>query len=313
MSNNLQKFVARYKPDIENSLAENLPLSNQRFAARLNRAMQYAIFPGGKRWRPVLTLLGGRLAGAPINSLLLVASAIEYLHTSSLILDDLPSMDDADRRRGKVALHLAFDESTALLTALALMNHSYALLTQACKQSGNAESIERIISLATDCIGVDGMIGGQIVDLELRGACLGMENLVSRNLKTTALMRLMMMSGAITVGASEGKLRALASYGDALGAAYQIGDDLLDEVSDSAIVGKPVKQDRRHLRPNFVGEYGTGGARKIALEIIEDGVECLKQQFGDSFEVALLAEAAKVIIDGTVGTGLGVHEVAVAS
>ncbi len=272
MSNYLPKFIVQYKSEIENSLFENLPLSQQRFAARLNGAMEYAVFPGGKRWRPVLTLLSGILAGAQVKNLFPAACAIEYLHTSSMILDDLPSMDDADMRRGKLALHLAYDESTALLAALALMNHSYALLAQACTKSGNDAAASQLISLAADCIGADGMIGGQVIDLELRGTCLGMETLVSRNLKTTALMRLMMTSGAISAGATEADIQALAKYGEALGSAYQICDDLLDEIGDPGIIGKAVKQDRRHLRPSFVSEYGIVGAQKMAQEIIEDGV-----------------------------------------
>lgn len=294
MSRTLSNFVADHKPAIETALYENLPLSRQRFAARLNDALQYAVFPGGKRWRPLLTLLAGRLVGATEESFLPAACAVEYLHTSSMILDDLPCMDDADRRRGKLALHLAFDESTALLTALALMNHSYSLFVQTCEA---AERSGALITLAAECLGANGMIGGQVVDLELAGACLGRADLVSRNLKTTALMRLMMTAGAIAQGASATALQALVQYGEALGAAYQICDDLLDEVGEPEYVGKTVRQDQRHLRQTFLSEYGQQRAQRMATEIIEKGIACLSQEFGNRAEVILLSEAARMIVD----------------
>lgn len=296
MSRTLADYIIRYKSDIEVALHENLPLSNQRFAGRLNEALHYAVFPGGKRWRPVLTLLAGQLAGATAQSLFPAACAMEYLHTSSMILDDLPCMDDADLRRGKLALHLAFDESTALLTALALMNHSYGLLAHICEAVGRPEQGGRLIALATNCIGADGMIGGQVVDMELVGTRLGYAELASRNLKTTALMRLMMTAGAVALGAPVSAQQALAQYGEALGAAYQICDDLLDETGAEEFLGKPPGQDQRHLRPTFAREYGLQAAHRMAAEMIEAGIQSLKKEFGKPQEVILLAEAATLIV-----------------
>ena len=195
MSQSLKQFDARYRACIEKELLRNLPTSHQRHTERFNDALAYAVFPGGKRWRPLLTLIGGFIVHAPLQSLLPAACAIEYLHSSSMIIDDLPAMDDADLRRGKPTLHLAYDESTALLTSLALMNHSYSLLSLACRRAGNSEASSRLILDATECIGANGMIGGQVVDLELRDDVAGTEGLASRNLKTTALMRLMLTCG----------------------------------------------------------------------------------------------------------------------
>ena len=297
MSQSLKQFEARYRAEIERELFRNLPASQQRYTERFNDALHYAIFPGGKRWRPLLTLIGGFIVNAPLQSLLPAACAIEYLHSSSMIIDDLPMMDDADLRRGKSTMHLAYGESTALLTSLALMNHSYSLLSVACRRAGNSEASGRLIQDATDCIGANGMIGGQVVDLELRSDDFGVEGLASRNLKTTALMRLMLTCGAIASGASTDATLALAKFGNALGMAYQICDDLMDDVSGLQFQAKTANQDRRHLRSTFVSEFGVVGAHRMAVELIDNAVELLMQKFGDREEVHLLATAASLILN----------------
>ena len=297
MSQLLKQFGARYQAEIESELLSNLPTSQQRYTEKFNHALHYAIFPGGKRWRPLLTIIGGFLVNAPLQSLLPAACAIEYLHSSSMIIDDLPAMDDADLRRGKPTLHLAYDESTALLTSLALMNHSYHLLSLACRRASNLSAASRLIQDATECIGANGMIGGQVVDLELTYDEFGTDELNSRNLKTTALMRLMLTCGAVASGAGTDATLALAKFGDALGMAYQICDDLMDEVGGDHFPAKTANQDRRHLRPNFVSEFGVQGAHRMATELIDNAVELLLQKFGNREEVYLLETAAMMILD----------------
>ncbi len=296
MNTPLQNFIHQYRPLIEKQLLEHLPLSRQRGTARFNEALHYAIFPGGKRWRPILTLLGGKIVGVSPQDIYPAACAIEYLHTSSMVIDDLPAMDDADLRRGKSAMHLAYDESTAMLVSLALMNHSYSLLAATCQQANHGASTGRLIMQAAEWIGGDGMIGGQVIDLELRGGSSGRDKLSSRNLKTTALMRLMMTSGAIASNAYEVEIKALSRFGEALGTAYQIYDDLLDELGETRIIGKTPKQDQRHSCPTYVSEYGASGAQQLAVKILKEGNEILRQQFGDCLEVELLIEAAQMII-----------------
>jgi geranylgeranyl diphosphate synthase, type II len=296
MSTPLQNFIHQYRPLIEQKLLEHLPISQQRGTTRFNEALHYALFPGGKRWRPMLTLLGGKLIGVLPEDIYPAACAIEYLHTSSMIIDDLPAMDDADLRRGKSAMHLAYDESTAMLVSLCLMNHSYALLATTCQRANQGASTGRLITQAAEWIGADGMIGGQVIDLELRGGSSGRDKLCSRNLKTTALMRLMMTTGAIASNAYEVEIKALSRFGEALGTAYQIYDDLLDEVGETRVIGKTSKQDQRHLCPTYVSEYGIGEAQNMAVKILKEGTEVLRQQFGDCLEVELLVEAARMIL-----------------
>jgi geranylgeranyl pyrophosphate synthase len=292
MRERLAIFIGRHGTALEAGLNEWLPVSRQPQAGQLNEALRYAVFPGGKRWRPFLTLIGAGLAGGCPKKALPAACAVEFLHTSSIILDDLPAMDDAGLRRGRAALHLVFGESVALLAALALLNESYSLLARSAGAGGAAT----LLNEATQCVGADGMIGGQVVDLALRGEANGAEALASRKLKTTALMRLTMTAGARACGAAEDEAAALASFGECLGTAYQICDDLLDELAESESVGKTVRQDARHRCPTFVAEFGVDGAHRLAASLVEDGIAAVADKFGRRHEVELLDDAAGLIL-----------------
>lgn len=299
MTERLCLYIASQRRSLETALENHLPYSSQPRAGRLNEALRYAMFPGGKRWRPMLTLLGAKLTGASERAALPAACAMEFLHTSSIIFDDLPAMDDADMRRGRASLHRSFDESVALLAGLALLNESYSLLARTARQFGDCEAAAWLVEEAARCIGSDGMIGGQAVDLELQGAEQGNDSLASRNLKTTALMRLTMIAGAVSCGANENDTRVLANFGESLGMAYQICDDLLDELVEAERLGKPAKQDLRHSRSNYVTEFGIEGAHRLATDLLEGAKSSLRQQFGKRHEVELLSDAAAIILQGS--------------
>jgi geranylgeranyl diphosphate synthase, type II len=290
MSERLTNFIARRQPMIEAALEQSLPLSAQPGAERLNEALRAAVFPGGKRWRPILTLLGAMAVGGDEQSAMPIACAIEFLHTSSLILDDLPAMDDARLRRGRAALHLIYGEGLAMLAALALLNQAYSLLAR----SGAC----RLITEAARCIGTDGMIGGQAADLDIRASRGNSHALASRQLKTSALARLTIIAGAVASGAGERDVAALARYGECLGAAYQICDDLLDELGESATIGKNVGQDARHLRSTFTAQFGAEEAQSMALNLMAEGKQALRERFGERRTARLLIEAADMVIGG---------------
>jgi geranylgeranyl pyrophosphate synthase len=290
--NQLAEYLAQQRPVIESALRHHQPQSSIRDAASLNEAISYALFPGGQRWRPFFTILGARLAGQADGTrdgdLLGVACAVEFLHTSSLILDDLPAMDDAAQRRGKPSLHLAFGESTAILAALALLNKSYALL-------GGVECpavAQRLLREACLCIGIDGMIGGQSADL-CGGYAGGATSAEGRNRKTTALTRLMMTGGAILGGAQEEEVNALARFGECVGMAYQVYDDLLDACGWEAASGKPAHQDARFSRPSAVNALSVDGAVELALATIEEGVAALRRIFGEHPALDMIISAAQ--------------------
>jgi len=295
MLEGLLNFIESHRQSVEDALAESLPLSFHMNVGRLNEALNYAVFPGGKRMRPILTIIGARAIGSSARRAMPAACAIEFLHTSSLILDDLPGMDDAALRRGRAALHLIYGEGMAMLAALALLNQSYALLSRAASEGGACDAMGRVIGEATRCIGADGMIGGQATDIDTRTAGDSRDALMTRNLKTTALMRLTMTAGAIAASASQSEVAALAQFGECLGIAYQIYDDLLDELGSSAETGKTAGQDARHLRPSFVLELGVEGANRMAASLVEQAKAAVVDRFGDSEETRLLRAAADFI------------------
>lgn len=297
---NLAGFVAGERAGIEGALRAALPVSSLTGAARLNDALDYAVFPGGKRLRPALALLASNLAGATRAQGLRVACAVEFLHSSSLILDDLPAMDDAGMRRNRRSLHLVHGEGVALLASVALLNGAYALLAEAARDCGQPHATAALVAEAARCVGADGMVGGQAVDLETRAGTTHADALACRDLKTVALMRLLMTAGALACAAPADDARALADFGDCFGRAYQICDDLLDD-ADGNLTGKPARQDARHLRANAAEAFGGDGALRLAEELVATGVARLSQQFGARHEVRLLAEAAGSVVNRAAG------------
>ncbi len=269
---------------VEHGLIERLPVSRMDAAERLNEALRYAVFPGGKRLRPVLALLGAQMVGGSAERAIPAACAVEFLHTSSLIFDDLPCMDDADVRRGNPALHLVYGEDLALLAGLALMNQSYALFGQS----------PALIGEAVACIGMNGMIGGQAVDLDARGD--SAQPFAARNRKTSALMRLTFTAGAIACEGSPSDIAALAQAGECLGEAYQVCDDLLDLFRDCEFTGKTCHQDARHNRPSHAAEYGPEACKAQVQELVRKAKRSLTDRFGSTTPAnAMLAQ-----IDGIV-------------
>lgn len=295
MNLNLAAFLTRQKPIIEAALNKHLPKSSVPGAERLNSALRYALFPGGRRWRPVFTLLGASLteqreSRSTIDALA-VACAVEFLHTSSLILDDLPSMDNADLRRGKDALHLVFGEDAAILAALALLNQSYGLFADL--RSGDAA--QKLVREASLCIGSNGMIGGQAADLHGGAGLSGELFTDGRNMKTTALTRLMMTGGAIAGNAPDNEVSALARFGECLGLAYQIYDDLLDTCDEATVSGKTAHQDVRLSRPSAIADLGIAAAVKLAHTVIEEGVAVLRRNFQHRPALDTIVSAAEYL------------------
>ncbi len=281
ISEQLTNFMTEYRVSIDEALQKHLPVSYQQGAERLNDAIAYAVFPGGKRVRPLLSLLGAMNVSGSWQQMKEVACAMEFLHTSSLILDDLPAMDNAKLRRGQKSLHLAYGESVALLAALALLNKSYELIANGAGASG----AQRLIGEAAVCIGVTGMIGGQAADLGLACMSDGRHRIESQSLKTTALMRLTMISGAMVCNASEEQVAALARYGENLGIAYQIRDDLLDAEEDYG------------SRSSLICQLGEEDAHRMAMQLIEEGKQQIAAMFPTSEATALLGDFADGILN----------------
>jgi geranylgeranyl diphosphate synthase type II len=271
----LWQYVARHRVNIEKSLRQFLPLAPPKIETAFNEAVEYALFSGGKRLRPVLTLLGAELFDARAETVLPAAVACEFIHTSSLIFDDLPCMDNASERRGKAALHEKFGEGLAILVAIGLLNASYALVFV-----NHANLPERAMTAhaeLVECIGANGMIGGQSVDLALAKGAGNNSNFEIesvRNLKTSALMRLSLRVGAILAGASHLDLAQLSRFAELLGDAYQLSDDLIDLEEDGTIFSEKQK--------TFAIEQGKETAKIKLKRTIEEAKSILIENFPPS-------------------------------
>lgn len=235
--------------------------------ARLSDAMRYSLLAGGKRLRPVLCLATAR-ACAPeraaelTEALLPFACGIEMIHTYSLIHDDLPAMDDDDLRRGRPSCHKAFDEATAILAGDALLTNAFSHMTRA---SAPADRLIEALQLIAEAAGAEGMAGGQMLDLLGEGKRLGVEELLLLNgKKTGALLRGACECGAVLAGACAEKRAAARMYGEELGMAFQITDDILDVTGDAAVVGKEVRHDAESGKATWPSLIGLDESRRQA-------------------------------------------------
>lgn len=287
----LWSYVGRVRPRIEAALEHHLPLAAMPAGAGFNTVVRDAVFPGGKRLRPVLVLLGAEAVGVrgkdfDLEDYLAAAVAVEYVHTSSLIFDDLPCMDDARERRGQTALHVRHGEALAVLAGLNLMNASYGLMFD----NMTADNCERAIAAHAElvnCIGASGMVVGQSIDLGASDACEELRQL--RNLKTSALMRLALVLGATLAGGDKHQIRALSSFAVMIGDAYQMRDDVLDMQEDFALAVGGRRATTGAL------ESGEVNAMREVNGLVDKAKSLLIEQFGDSHAVQMLSLTADYI------------------
>lgn len=223
----------------------------------LLEATRYTLFAGGKRLRPALALTAAEVIAGDDAVALPAACALELIHTYSLVHDDLPAMDDDDLRRGKPTCHKKYGEATAILVGDALQTMAFDVLSQ----SGDARAVGELARAA----GVAGMVGGQQFDLSAEGQQLSLAALQNVHAcKTGALIRVSLRLGAILAGASEEHLEALSLYGEQIGLAFQITDDILDVVGDEAAIGKPVGSDAANDKSTYPALLGLDEARRLA-------------------------------------------------
>lgn len=286
----LTDYVVEVRPLVEHSLRVHLPLAHSGANALFNEALEYALFPGGKRIRPLLTLLGAELVGGDRTRVLGAAAAVEFLHNSSLIFDDLPCMDDAATRRGRPALHMKYGEGVAILVAINLMNAAYGLVVGNAVPypEGRALACEELI----ECVGPNGMLGGQAIDLAARAGVLpqSSEEFLeeSRNRKTSALIRLSLRLGAILVGAPPECLVALSQFAELLGNAYQLIDDLLDVEEDES------RPRVAQLAEHSAAEHVEDAATRVSA-LLEQAKHVVVSEFGRTRHSELLCEVADYV------------------
>jgi geranylgeranyl diphosphate synthase type II len=237
-------------------------------------AVRYSLFAESKRFRPILALLVTDVLGGDARSVLPAACAIEMVHTASLILDDLPSMDDARERRGRPACHLAFGEANAVLAAFTLLNRGYEILAAGWPGGPVAATRHEIAQDLARAVGPFGMIAGQARDLAMTERSIDFDTLeFIHSRKTGALFIAAAALGARAAGAAPWAQRAVTAYAKNLGLAFQIVDDLIDVTGDARAAGKDVGQDLK--KTTFVSFAGVAGARQLAQELIESSQEAL--------------------------------------
>ena len=268
--------IESYRARIEQVLDRCLALPDAG-TARLREAMRYSTLGGGKRLRPALVYLTGESLGAALTDLDAAAAAVELIHVYSLVHDDLPAMDDDDLRRGRPTCHRAYDEATAILVGDALQALAFSVLAD--ESIGNIAPARRLSMIRTLALaaGTAGMAGGQAVDLAAVGQTLSLEAVENMHRrKTGALIKGSVLLGAIGAGIDAGSnFQALELFGDEIGLAFQIQDDILDVEGDVAVLGKTTGADAALSKPTYPSTVGLPAARDRARDLRDRAIAAL--------------------------------------
>jgi len=262
---------------------EGLVFSEEPRLAGLVEAMRYSMLGGGKRVRPTLCMEVADVFGAELGHVLPSAAAIELIHTYSLVHDDLPAMDDDDYRRGRPTTHKKYGEAMAILTGDAFFGEALTLIT--VHQEGGCEQVLEVVRELADSTGVNGMVGGQVIDMDQTGIGEAAEpetlNIIHAY-KTGALIKSSARIGAILAGATEDEQAAISEYATKLGLCFQIVDDLLNATSTREVLGKSAGSDAEQGKATFVGVYGLSGAETEADKAAEKALSALASIDGDT-------------------------------
>jgi len=243
----------------------------------IHKSMHYSLMAGGKRLRPILAIAAAESVGADQERLLPFACAIEMIHTYSLIHDDLPAMDNDDLRRGRPTSHKVFGEAIAILAGDALLTHAFLILSRpGLGDDITAQTRLLIIKELAEASGSQGMIGGQVLDLQAQNGKITMGGISTiHRLKTGALIRASLRVGALAAGANEGEFKALSTYGEHLGLAFQITDDILDLEANEETLGKTKNSDLVNNKATYPSLLGIDGARGKAREAVDSALSAL--------------------------------------
>jgi geranylgeranyl diphosphate synthase, type II len=260
-----------------------LRFTDERRLVGLEEAMRYSMLAGGKRVRPTLCMEVAWIFGSVPSHVLPSAAAIELIHTYSLIHDDLPAMDDDDFRRGRPTAHKKFGEAMAILAGDAFFGEALTLIT--VHQEASCEQVLEVVRELAGSTGVNGMVGGQVIDMDLTGVGdrADPETLhMIHRFKTGALIKSSARIGAILAGAAEEERSAVSEYASELGLCFQIVDDVLDATSTRDALGKSAGSDAEQGKATFVGVYGIAGARREADRAAERSLAALARVDGDT-------------------------------
>ena len=294
----LETYLESQQQRVEAALDRYLPAPDA-YPPTLSEAMRYSVFAGGKRIRPILLLAAAGAVGGDSEAVLPAACALEFVHTYSLIHDDLPAMDDDDYRRGQLTSHKVFGEAVAILAGDALLTHAFEVMAAPDLTNRFAPAV---LLEATHCLaraaGFSGMVGGQVVDMASEGRAVSLDVLeyIHRH-KTAALLAAAVTIGGLLGGGSAEQVAALKRYGQTIGLAFQIADDVLDVEGDSAALGKQVGQDEKHGKATYPALLGMEASRQRAAALLNEALAALSD-----FDVAAerLRQLARFIVNRNV-------------
>jgi geranylgeranyl diphosphate synthase, type II len=291
----INAYISESKQLVDKCLEKLLPGESEE-PSTIHKAMRYSIFAGGKRVRPLLARASGESLAGNLDVLLHLGASIEMMHTYSLIHDDLPALDNDDLRRGRPTSHKVFGDAIAILAGDSLMTRCYQVLAELPGTPDSVRvSIIREIAAATGTI--NGMIGGQVVDLESEGKPISPTVLeyIHRS-KTGALLTACVRCGALAAGAKKAELSALTDFGKKIGLVFQIVDDILDVTSSSEKLGKTAGKDEKVKKATYPALYGIDASRQKASELVESALKDI-ETLGE--EANALRNLARFIVSRT--------------
>lgn len=296
MTMEIKTYLSRQRALVEEGLKRYMPSATGPYAGYADHleAMQYSLFVGGKRVRPILCLAAARAIcdQSEMEAMLMpVACALECIHTYSLIHDDLPAMDDDSLRRGKPTNHILYGEAAAILAGDSLLTYAFELLSDPTTGPLAADRRLAIISLIAKAAGPGGMVGGQALDIASENSSYPFSTLqtIHRG-KTGALITASVLAGAIGAGANSKQQQALAAYGEHLGLAFQIVDDLLDSTATTEELGKTAGADAIRGKATYPGYFGIEKTREKAKDAVNAAIDAIRGLDGSAQPLRALAE-----------------------
>lgn len=287
----LEEYLKERRRWVEEALDRFLPPADAS-PVSIHEAMRYSVFAGGKRLRPILAIASAEAAGGVVEDVLPVAAALECIHTYSLIHDDLPSMDDDDYRRGKPTCHKVYGEALAILAGDALLTLAFSLLSEkTLAEKLGTSRLSALIREVSHAAGSLGMVGGQVMDILSEGKEVDGKTLLSLHAhKTGALICASVLAGGLVAGASEAELKALRRYGERIGLAFQIVDDLLDVMGTTEELGKPAGSDLKKRKATYPALFGLEASRKEVERLTAEAKEVLEPFEGRAWALQAIAD-----------------------
>lgn len=293
----IKKYLEEKKRLVEESMSTMTP-GGKTLTDRLHKAMNHSLEAGGKRIRPILAIAACEAVGGDVNKVMPASCALEFIHTYSLIHDDLPAMDNDDYRRGKPTCHRAFDEATAILAGDGLLTAAFELLTRSDLFDGvNPATAMEVANDIARAAGHGGMVGGQQADMDAEGKEVDLPTLeFIHTHKTGALILASIKAGAKLGGGKPDEIMALTKYGEAAGLAFQVADDILDVTGDTATLGKDAGSDEARGKATYPSILGLREAKNRASDLLGIALKSI-----DSFDGKAdpLREIARYIVNRT--------------